>query len=90
MLPPEPIPILAVNEAGLQLVRGSSRSVEWDTCRKRLVTIISAKRLDLLPDEAEERVAGPATEQHDDVHRYTVEIHCHGRQRGKGVESNAL
>jgi len=50
----------------------------------------ATKRLDLLPDVAEESVAGPATEQHDGVHRYTVEIHRHGRQRAKGVESNAL
>jgi len=44
----------------------------------------------LLPDVGEESVAGPATEQHDGVHRYTVEIHPHGRQRAKGVESDAL
>jgi len=44
----------------------------------------------LLPDVAEESVAGPATKQHDGVHRYTVELHRHGRQQAKGVESDAL
>jgi len=85
---------IVVKEAGLRLVRGSSRLVEWDMCRKQLVTIIlEVKRLDLLPDHvAEESVAGPATEQHDSsVHWYTVgEVHCHGRQRAKGVDQCAL
>ena len=50
----------------------------------------ATKRLDLLPDVAEESVAGPATKQHDGVHQDTDEIHCHGRRRAKGVESDAL
>jgi hypothetical protein len=50
----------------------------------------TTKRLDLLPDVAEESIAEPATEQHDGVHWYTVEIHCHGRRQAKGVESDAL
>jgi hypothetical protein len=40
MLLPEPIPIFAVKEAGLQLVQGSLRLVKCDMCRKRLVTVI--------------------------------------------------
>ena len=50
----------------------------------------ATKRINLLPDVAEESVVGPATEQHDGVHRYTVEVHSHGRRQAKGVESNAL
>jgi len=50
----------------------------------------ATKRLNLLPDVAEESVAGPTTKQHDGVHRYTVEIHCHDRRQAKGVESDAL
>jgi len=46
--------------------------------------------LDLLPGVAQESIAGPATEQYDGVHWYAVEVHCHGCQRAKGVEANAL
>ena len=60
------------------------------TCHNHLVRDTATKRLDLLPDVAEESVAGPATKQHDGVHRYTVEIHRHDRQQAKAVESNAL
>ena len=66
---------------------------QWETKATRhnhLGRDTATKRLDLLPDVAEESVAGPATEQHDGVHRYTVEIHCHGRRGAKGVESDAL
>jgi len=64
--------------------------VQKATCHDHLGQDTATKRLNLLPDVAEESVAGPATEQHDGVHRYTVEIHCHGRQQLKGVESDAL
>ena len=37
------------------------------TCHDHLGRHTAAKRLDLLPDVAEESVAGPATEQHDGV-----------------------
>jgi len=60
------------------------------TCHDHLGQPTAAKRLNMLPDVVEESIAGPATEQHDGVRRYTGEIHCHGRQRAKGVESNVL
>ena len=46
--------------------------------------------LDLLPNVAREGIAGPATKQHDGVHRYTVEVHRHGRRQTKGVEANTF
>jgi len=60
------------------------------TCHDHLGRDTATKRLNLLPDVAEESVAGPATKQRDGVHRYTVEIHRHCCQRAKGVESDAL
>jgi len=48
------------------------------------------KRLNLLPGVAEESVAGSATKQQEGVNRYTIEVHSHGRQRARGVESDAL
>jgi len=87
MLPPEPIPIFAAKRRGLQLVRGFLRLVEWDTCRKRLVTIILDN-----PQLPKDSIcfAGPATKQHDGVHRYPVEEHCHSRQQAKEVEATTL
>jgi len=66
------------------------RHVQKATRHDHLGGDTATKRLDLLPDVAEESVAGPATEQHDGVHRYTVEVHSHGRRRAKGVDSDAL
>jgi len=64
--------------------------VQKATCHDRLGRDIATKRLNLLSDVAEESVAGPATKQHDGVHRYTVEVHIHGRQQANRVKSNAL
>ena len=54
------------------------------------LTTHSCRKTRLASGCTEESVAGPATKQNDGVHWYTVEIHCHGRQQAKGVESDAL
>jgi len=94
MLPLEPIPIFAIKEAGLRLVRGprgrlSETRAESNSSRSSW-TRHRYQKTQLASGCSGGKRRWTSNEQHDGVHRYTVDIHCHGRQRAKGVESDAL